>query len=64
MKVMKLLRFFLAHGMGLTVRTFYQCAFPSSLLDPLEGLSRLSCGKLELKGRSQLPALKGVRGAC
>jgi hypothetical protein len=36
----------------------------SSLLDPLEGLSMLNCGKLELEGRSQLPALKGVRGAC
>ncbi len=24
----------------------------------------LNCGKLELEGRSQLPALKGVRGAC
>ncbi len=39
-------------------------ALPSSLLDPLEGLSMLSCGKLELEGRSRLPALKGVRGAC
>jgi hypothetical protein len=37
-------------------------AFPSSLLDPLEGLSMLSCGKLELGGRSRLPALNGVRG--
>jgi hypothetical protein len=38
---------------------------PSSLLDPLEGLSMLNCEKLELEGgRSQLPALKGVRGAC
>ncbi len=36
----------------------------SSLLNPLEGLSMLSCRKLELGGRSQLPALKGVRGAC
>ncbi len=35
-------------------------ALPSSLLDPLEGLSMLNCGKLELEGR----ALKGVRGAC
>jgi hypothetical protein len=39
-------------------------ALPSSLLGPLEGLSMLSCGKLELEGRSRLPALKGVRGAC
>jgi hypothetical protein len=36
----------------------------SSLLDPLEGLSMLNCEKLELEGRSRLPALKGVRGAC
>jgi hypothetical protein len=36
----------------------------SSLLDPLEGLSMLNCGKLELKGRFRLPALKGVRRAC
>jgi hypothetical protein len=27
-------------------------ALPSSLLDPLEGLSMLNCGKLELEGRS------------
>ncbi len=39
-------------------------ALPSSLLDPLEGLSMLNCGKLELEGRSRLSALKGVRGAC
>ncbi len=31
----------------------------SSLLDPLEGLSVLNCGKLELEGCTQLPALKG-----
>ncbi len=36
----------------------------SSLLDPLEGLSVLNYGKLELEGRTQLPALKGVGGAC
>jgi hypothetical protein len=36
----------------------------SSLLDPLEGLSVLNCGKLELEGRTWLPALKGVGGAC
>ncbi len=36
----------------------------SSLLDPLKGLSMMNCGKLELEGRSRLPALKGVRGAC
>jgi hypothetical protein len=39
-------------------------ALLSSLLDPLEGLNMLNCGKLELGGHSQLPALKGVRGAC
>ncbi len=39
-------------------------SLPSSLLDPLEGLSMLNCEKLDLEGRSQLPALKGVRGAC
>jgi len=31
----------------------------SSLLDPLEGLITLNCGKLELGSRSRLPALKG-----
>jgi hypothetical protein len=36
----------------------------NSLLDPLEGLSMLNYGKLELEGRSRLPALKGVRGVC
>ncbi len=36
----------------------------SPLLDPLEGLSRLSCGKLGLEGRSRLPALERGRGAC
>ncbi len=36
----------------------------SSLLGPLEGLSMLNCRKLELEGRSRLPALKGVRRAC
>ncbi len=39
-------------------------ALLSSLLDPLEGLSMVNCGKLELGGRSRLPALKRVRGAC
>jgi hypothetical protein len=39
-------------------------ALLSSLLDPLEGLGMLNCGKLELRSRSRLPALKGVRGAC
>ncbi len=39
-------------------------ALPSSLLDPLEGISMWSCGKMELEGRSRLPTLKGVRGAC
>ncbi len=34
----------------------------SPLLDPLEGLSRLSCGKLGIVGRSQLPALKRGKG--
>jgi hypothetical protein len=34
-------------------------ALPSSLLDPLEGLSMLNCKKLELEGgRSRLPALR------
>jgi hypothetical protein len=36
-------------------------ALPSSLLNPLEGLSMLNCGKLELEGRSRFPTLKGVR---
>ncbi len=40
----------------------YHDAFLSPLLDPLEGLSMLNCGKLELEGRSQLPTLKGVEG--
>jgi hypothetical protein len=38
-------------------------AFLSPLLDPLEGLSMLSCGKLGLEGHSRLPTLKGGRGA-
>ncbi len=39
-------------------------ALLSPLLDPLEGLSMLNCGKLGLEGRSQLLAQKGGRGAC
>ncbi len=39
-------------------------AFLSPLLDPLEGLSMLNCGKLGLEGLSRLPALEGDRGAC
>jgi hypothetical protein len=39
-------------------------ALPSSLLDPLEGLSMWNYGKMELEGRSRLATLKGVRGAC
>jgi hypothetical protein len=45
-------------------KTFARWHTPSPLLDPLEGLSMLSCGKLGLEGRSWLPALKGGRGAC
>ncbi len=37
-------------------------ALSSPLLDPLEGQTMLSCGKLGLGGCSQLPALKGVEG--
>jgi hypothetical protein len=36
----------------------------SPLLDPLEGLSMLNCGKLGLEGHSRIPTLKGGRGAC
>jgi hypothetical protein len=36
----------------------------SSLLDPLEGLSVLNYERLELEGRTRLPTLKRVRGAC
>jgi hypothetical protein len=39
-------------------------ALLSPLLDPLEGLSMLNCGKLGLEGRSRFPALKGGIGAC
>jgi hypothetical protein len=39
-------------------------ALLSSLLDPLEGLGMLNCGKLELGSRFRLLALKGVKGAC
>jgi hypothetical protein len=44
--------------------TIHFDAFLSPLLDPLEGLSMLNCGKLGLEGRSRLSALKGGRGAC
>ncbi len=33
----------------------------SPLLDPLKGLSRLSCGKLGLEGRSRLLAVESGR---
>jgi hypothetical protein len=36
----------------------------SPLLDPLKGQTMLSCGKLGLEGRSQLPTLKGGRRMC
>jgi len=39
-------------------------ALPSPRLNPLEGPTMLSCGKLGLEGHSRLPALKGGRGAC
>jgi len=39
-------------------------ALPSPGLNPLEGLTMLSCGKLGLEGRSRLPALKRGTGAC
>ncbi len=39
-------------------------ALLSPLLDPLEGPTMQSCGKLGLEGRSRLPALKKGRGAC
>jgi hypothetical protein len=39
-------------------------ALLSPLLDPLEGLSMLNCGKLGLEGCSRFLALKGGRGAC
>ncbi len=37
---------------------------PSPGLNPLEGPTMLSCGKMGLEGRSRLPALKRGRGAC
>ncbi len=37
---------------------------PSPGLNPLEGPTMLSCGKLGLGRRSQLPALERGRGAC
>ncbi len=39
-------------------------ALPSPGLNPLEGPTMLSCGKLELGRRSQLPTLERGRGAC
>jgi len=39
-------------------------ALPSPGLNPLEGPTMLSCGKLGLDGRSQLLALKGGKGVC
>ncbi len=39
-------------------------ALPSPGLNPLEGPTMCSCGKVGLEGRSRLLALKGGRGAC
>jgi hypothetical protein len=39
-------------------------ALPSPELNPLEGPTMLSCGKLGLEGHSRLLALKRGRGAC
>jgi len=39
-------------------------ALPSPGLNPLEGPTMLSCGRVGLEGRSRLPALKRGRGAC
>jgi hypothetical protein len=43
---------------------YWDDALPSHGLNPLEGPTMLSCGKLGLEGRSRLPALKRGRGAC
>ncbi len=39
-------------------------ALPSPRVNPLEGPTMCSCGKMGLEGRSRLPALKRGRGAC
>ncbi len=39
-------------------------ALPSPGLNPLKGPTMLSCGKLGLGRRSQLPTLERGRGAC
>jgi hypothetical protein len=48
-----------------SIRALIPCdALPSPELNPLEGLTMLSCGKLGFEGRSRLPTLKRGRGAC
>jgi len=39
-------------------------ALPSPGVNPFEGPTMLSCGKLGLEGHSRLPALKRGRGVC
>ncbi len=45
----------------LSKETYFDAPLSPSL-DPLEGPSRLSCGKLGLEGRSRLLALERVEG--
>jgi hypothetical protein len=53
-----------AHAIGGVCYSSGVDALPSPRLNPLEGPTMLSCGKLGLEGRSRLLALKGGRGAC
>jgi len=39
-------------------------ALPSPGLNPLQGPTMCSCGKLGLEGRSRLPTLERGRGVC
>ncbi len=48
----------------LTNSMFQINALPSPGLNPLEGPTMCSCGKLGLEGCSRLPALRRGRGAC
>jgi hypothetical protein len=47
-----------------TMASSHYDALPSPGLNPLEGSTMCSCGKLGLEGRSRLLALKRGRGVC
>jgi hypothetical protein len=61
-EVCEVIDYFLSFLIEYDEKKTHNDAFLSPLLNPLEGSTMSSCGKLGLGGRSRLPALKGVEG--